>query len=149
MATFTGTDGSITFTGGGQTDKAILNLRNFTIDQQQDTIENTVMSANGSRTYVPGLSTYTISGDVYWDGSDSNGHFLLAEDFMNHEGGTGEDSAITFKVYPSGSAGSATNTKFEGTAIMTSFSISSTVDGMIEASFSAQGTGTLAVDNIS
>jgi len=146
MATYTGHDGTISFTGGGQTDKTIVNMRNFSIEQTQDTIENTVMSANGSRTYVPGLSTYTISGDVFWDGSDATGHFLLGEDFMNHEGA---DSSITFKVFPSGSAGSVSNTKFEGSAILTSFSITSTVDGMVEASFTAQGTGTLAVDLIS
>lgn len=145
MATFTGHDGIISFTGGGQTEKTILNMRNFTVEQTQDTIEDTVMSANGSRTYKPGLSTYTISGDVYWDGSDTTGHFLLAEDFMNHEG---EDTALTFQVYPSGSGASANNVKLEGSAIMTSFSITSSVDGMVEASFSAQGTGTLAVDAI-
>ena len=144
MATYTGHDGKIEFTGGAQTDLAIANMRSFTIEQTQDTIEDTVMSTgNATRTYKPGLSTYTISGDVYWDGADT-GH-LLMDDFLNQEGG---DTLVSFKCYPSGDASGGTNAELSGSGILTSFSITSSVDGMVEASFSIQGSGDLTVTNI-
>lgn len=146
MATFTGHDGKIEFTGGGQTDAAIANMRNFTVEQTQDTIEDTVMSTgNMTRTYKPGLSTFTISGDIYWDGSDTNGHLLL-DDFLNQEGG---DTLVSFKCYPSGDASGGTNAELAGSGILTSLSITSSVDGMVEASFSIQGSGDLTVTAIS
>jgi len=144
MATYTGHDGKIEFTGGAQTDLAIANMRSFTIEQTQDTIEDTVMSTgNATRTYKPGLSTYTISGDVYWDGGDT-GH-LLMDDFLNQEGG---DTLVSFKCYPSGDAAGGINAELSGEGILTSFSITSSVDGMVEASFSIQGSGDLTVTNI-
>lgn len=144
MATFTGHDGKIEFTGGGQTDLAIANMRNFTIEQTQDTIETTVMSTgNMSRSYMPGLSTFTMSADIYWDGSDT-GH-LLMDDFLNQEGG---DTLVSFKAYPSGDASGGVNAELAGSGIITSMSITSSVDGVVEASISIQGSGDLTTTNI-
>jgi predicted secreted protein len=145
MATFTGHDGKIEFTGGGQTDLAIANMRNFTIEQTQETIEDTVMSTgNMTRTYKPGLSTFTMSADIFWDGSNT-GHLLL-DDFLNQEGG---DTLVSFKAYPSGDATGGVNAELAGSGILTSLSITSSVDGMVEASVAIQGSGALTTTNIS
>jgi len=147
MATYTGHDGKIEFTGGGQTDLPIANMRNFTVEQTQDTIETTVMKhagGNMSRTYMPGLSTFTMSADIYWDGADT-GH-LLMDDFLNQEGG---DTLVSFKAYPSGDASGGTNAELAGSGIITSFTITSSVDGVVEASISIQGSGDLTTTNIS
>jgi len=144
MATFTGHDGKLEFTGGGQTDLPIANMRNFSIEQTQDTIETTVMTTgNASRTYMPGLSTFTMSADIYWDGSDT-GH-LLMEDFLNQEGG---DTLVSFKAYPSGDDPGGINAELVGEGIITSLSITSSVDGVVEASISIQGSGALTTTNI-
>lgn len=142
MATFTGQAGLIKI----GTD-IVAELRSFTIEQTQDTVETTSMQAAGSsstavsRSYKPGLSTFTITGDVYFDGDDTAQAAL--------EGGLDEaglGTALTFKVYPAG-VGASDGKAFTGSAIMTSFSVSSSVDGAVEASFAAQGTGDLTVND--
>lgn len=140
MATFTGHDGVVKFadTDDTLTLAAIGNLRNFTIEQTQDTIEDTSMGSTGMRTYKPGLSTFTISGDVFFDGADNVQNKL--DELVSKVDG---ESNATFEVYPSGTAGG--NTKLSGSCIITSFSITSSVDSMVEASFAAQGTGSLTL----
>ena len=151
MATFTGHDGVIKFAdtdfdesqSGDQALSltAIGNLRNFTIEQTQDTVENTVMGGGNVRSYLPGMSTFTISGDVYFDGADT-----VQATLDNLVSKTGDATTATFEVYPSGTAGG--NTKFSGKCVITSFSITSSMDGMVEASFAAQGSGALTVAQI-
>ena len=73
MATYTGHDGVVKFNDtdagiGGL--NPIGNLRNFSIEQTQDTIEDTAMGTANVRTYKPGLSTFTFSGDVFFDESN-------------------------------------------------------------------------------
>lgn len=142
MATFTGQSGLIKIGSD-----IVGELRSFTIEQTQDTVEVTAMQAAGSsttsvsRAYKPGLSTFTISGDVYFDGDNSAQAAL--EGGLDDAAGT---TALSFKVYPAGVA-STDGKAFEGSAIMTSFSVTSSVDGAVEASFAAQGTGDLTLDD--
>ena len=142
MSTFTGQSGVIKIGSD-----IVGELRSFTIEQTQDTIETTAMQAAGnsstpvSRVYKPGLSTFTISGDVYFDGDNTAQASL--EGGLD-EGGLG--TALVFKVSPAGN-GASDGKAFQGSAIMTSFSVSSSVDGAVEASFAAQGTGDLTIDN--
>ena len=145
MATFTGFDGSIKFadTGDSLSLTAVANLRNFTIEQTQDTIETTVMGTTGMRTYKPGLSTFTMSGDLFFDGTDT-----VQEKLDELVSKTGEESLATFEAYPSGDASSSNNTTLSGSVVITSFSITSSVDGMVEASFAAQGSGGLTLAQI-
>lgn len=146
--TYTGFDGAIKFIDattdvGLSSGEFIGNLRNFTIEQTQDTIEDTNMSSGGMRTYKPGLSTFTISGDVFFDHGDN---MQAKMDEMITK--TGNDTVEgTFEVFPSGTDTGQTpaNSKLSGKCIITSFSITSSVDSMVEASFAAQGTGPLAI----
>lgn len=146
MATFTGQAGIIKVALDGGTHYAIGELRSFTIDQTQDTVEVTATQAAGdssvavSRSYKPGLSTFTISGDIYFDGDDTNGQAALEGKLDEAATGT----AVEFKVFPAG-VGASDGKAFSGNAIMTSFSVSSSVDGAVEASFAAQGTGALTI----
>lgn len=151
MATFQGFDGVLKFadadTSGGANDistaTAIGNLRNFTIETSQDTIETTTMSSGGHREYKAGLSTFTISGDVYFDYTDDVQ--IVMEQLTSKDDSTAANDAVaTFEAYPSGTA--TGNAKYSGSCIITSWSVTSNVDGVVEASFSAQGTGVLAVE---
>ena len=144
MATYTGHDGVIKLadTGDSLSSTAIGNLRNFTIEQTQDTIEDTAMGSSGMRTYKPGLSTFTISGDVFFDHADT-----VQAKIDELVSKTGQETLATFEVFPSGDGTSETpaNSKLSGSCIITSFSITSSVDGMVEASFAAQGSGAVTV----
>lgn len=140
MATYTGHDGVIKLadTDASLSSTAVGNLRNFTIEQTQDTIEDTAMGTANVRTYKPGLSTFTFSGDVFFDESD--GVHNVFDDLVTK---TGEGSVASFEVYPAGE--DSGRRKLSGSMVITSFSITSSVDGMVEASFAAQGTGALTI----
>ena len=144
MATYTGHDGVVKFNDtdagiGGL--NPIGNLRNFTIESTQDTIESTSMGTSNVRTYKPGLTTFTFSGDVFFD--EANVIHNALDDLVAK---TGESSEATFEVYPAGE--DSGRRKLSGSMIITSFSITSSVDGMVEASFAAQGSGALTVAQI-
>ena len=140
MATYTGHDGVIKLadTDASLSSTVMGNLRNFTIEQTQDTIEDTVMGSPNVRTYKPGLSTFTFSGDVFFD--EANAVHNAIDDLVTK---TGEGSEASFEVYPAGE--DSGRRKLSGSMIITSFSITSSIDGMVEASFAAQGTGALTV----
>ncbi len=144
MAFFTGHDGVVKITGESLSgdDQKIGNLRSFTIDQTQDAIETTVMGSAGNyRTYQPGLSTFTVSGDMYFD--FSNAAQAKIDDFMSMSG----DSTLgTIECYPNGATTATGNAKLSGGFVFTSFSITSAVDGVVECSFSGQGTGALTTE---
>ena len=125
------------------TDAVIGNLRNFSIETTQDTIETTTMTDGGHRTYKPGLSTFTISGDVFFDYTDPV-QAAMEQLTSKDDSTTANDAVATFEAYPSGSA--TGNAKYSGSCVITSWSVTSSVDGIVEASFSAQGTGVLAVE---
>ena len=138
MAIISGHGGVIKEGSGAGT--ALGNLRGWTIEQTQDTIETTVMSgdydAATSRTYVAGPHTWTISGDIFYDSADSV--------MTNIESGASDLSLVQVKLYPSDDD---TGEKYwEGNVVITSFSVTSSVDGMVEASFAGQGSGALALN---
>jgi len=141
---FSGFDGVIEFTDSDNSlsDAVIGNLRNFSIETSQDSIETTSMEDGGHRTFKPGLSSFTISGDVYFDYTDAVQ--LKMEQLTSKDDTTaGNDATATFKAYPAGS--STGMAKYSGDIIITSWTVTSSVDGIVEASFSAQGSGVLAV----
>ncbi len=141
MATFTGHDGAIKVSGDGLSSEKIGNLRSFTVEQSQDAIETTSMEATGGyRTYKPGLSTWSVSGDMYFDLTDSAQAKM--DDLVSF---TGDEAFGSIECYPSGTATTTGNTKLNGNFIFTSFSVTSSVDGIVEASFSGQGSAALTV----
>jgi hypothetical protein len=142
---FSGFDGVINFTDADNSLSATVigNLRNFSIETSQDSIETTSMEDSGHRTFKAGLSSFTFSGDVFFDYTDAV-QLKMEQLTSKDDTTTGNDAVATFEAYPSGTTSG--NAKYSGSCIITSFSVTSSVDGVVEASFSAQGTGPLAVD---
>jgi len=124
MATHTGSEGTVHFGAN-----AIAEIRSFTIDQTGDTVEDTTMG-DTSRTYIKTLKTFSGSVDVFWDETDTNGQLSME---VHDEG--------TINVYPEGN--SSGDNYYTGNIIVTGFNITSSFDGMVEASISFQGTGAL------
>jgi len=127
--TYNGQSGVVKYDVTG-TPTAVAEVRSFTIDQETATVENTVMG-DSDRTYLPSLSQFSGSMDVYFRDDDSAANALFA--------GIGADAA-TIELYPSGET---TGIKLSGEIIVTGHSITSNFDGMVEASVSFQGTGAL------
>jgi hypothetical protein len=134
MGMITGNDGAILL---GSTTLAA--VRNFSVELTADTIEKTTMG-NDTRQFLKGMSTYTGSADIYfdpadWGNTDSSTFNLTYQSGSSLVGASG----ITFKGYV---VQDATNdVAFTGTVIITGYTVNSSMDGMVEASISFQGTG--------
>jgi predicted secreted protein len=135
MAILTGNNGVIKIDGSvGGSLVTVLGVRNFSVDMTADTIEKTVMG-NDTRQYLKGLSTWSGSADVYLDDAHMTGGASAIASLIATSGTVGEAS-VTVELYLNSTAN-----KFSGEAIITGFTVNSSMDGMVEASISFQGTG--------
>jgi len=134
--TYTGESGVIKFTDNSSSSVVgVASVRSFTIDQELDAIESTVMGS-GARTYIPGLRQFSGSMDIYFrdDTAAGSGNINLF-DAVN----SGATTSL-IELYPSGET---TGIKLAGTVIITGHSITANHDGMVEASVTFQGSGAL------
>ena len=136
MAILTGNNGAISVNG-----IAVLAVRNFSIEMTRDTIETTTMGVD-VRTFVSGLSQFSGSADVYFDPDTATTGFDAAETTFNPTAGLVGTAGVSGKFYIELDA-TATNpdSVFTGTIIVTGYTVNSSMDGMVEASMSFQGTG--------
>ena len=125
MSTHKGSEGTVK--SGAN---AIAEIRSYTITETADVLEDTTMG-DASRTYLASLKTFSGSIECYWDETDTNGQLTLDP-----------GSTVTINVYPEGSTSG--DTYYTGSVIITEKSITASFDGMVEASFSFQGTGALS-----
>jgi predicted secreted protein len=132
MATLAGNNGAISINS-----IAVLAVRNFSIEMTEDTIETSVMGTD-VRTYVGGMSSFSGSADVYFDSSD----YDTNEATFNPTAGLVGASGVTGKFYVTLDAtGTNSDQAFTGTIIVTGYTVNSSMDGMVEASISFQGSG--------
>ena len=125
---YTGESGSVSY--GGATVAAV---RSFTVDNETQTIETTAMGSSGNaRTYLPGLTQWSGSMDVYQIDDDSEQTAILAA------AQSGAEAALI--LYPSGSG---IGISLTGQVVITGHSLTSSFDGMVEGSISYQGSGAL------
>jgi predicted secreted protein len=135
MAILSGNNGVIKIdasVGGAST--AVANVRNFSIDLTSDTIETTTMGVD-VRTYLKGLSSWSGSADIYFDPAASTGT-IATHAILNPTSGTVGSSTLSFEGILNTTAG-----VFGGEIIITGFTVNSSMDGMVEASISFQGSG--------
>jgi len=129
----TGNNGAIIV--GGITLAAV---RNFSVEMTRDTIETTVMGKD-VRTYVGGMSSFSGSADIYFDTAE----FDTNETTFNPTTGTVGTGVVTSAKFYLAKEGSGTQSSvFTGDIIITGYSITSSMDGLVEASISFQGTAT-------
>lgn len=125
MATHKGSEGTVK--SGAN---AIAEIRSYTITETADVLEDTTMG-DASRTYLASLKTFSGSIDCFWDETDTNGQLSLDP-----------GSTVTINIYPEGSTSG--DTYYTGSVIVTEKTVTASFDGMVEASFSFQGTGALS-----
>lgn len=130
MATLTGNNGAITLNGNN-----VAAVRSFSIEMTADTIETSVMGTD-VRTYVKGMSTFSGSADVYFDAAD----FDTYETTFNPTSGLVGASGVAVKFYLEQNYSSTSDYAFTGDVIVTGYTVNSSMDGMVEASISFQGT---------
>jgi len=124
--TYTGEAGRVEFDVSDSLTN-VASVRSFSIDLNTETIEDTNMSSGGVRSYKAGLTDFSGTMDLFMRDSDA------AQQALRTQG----SAPATLKLYPSGTTTGMTLT---GEVIITGFSITSTFDGMVEATCSFQGT---------
>jgi|TARA_R100000479_G_scaffold113520_2_gene57423 hypothetical protein len=128
MATFKGKDGVVKVGSN-----AIGEIRNFSVDESADTIEDTSMG-DTARTYVDSLTQFTASIDALFDDGDTAQTALTI------------GSTATFSFLPEGD--SSGKYSLSGSGIVTGITRSQSFDNMVEISFSLQGSGALTIGTV-
>ena len=129
MANHTGKDGVVKV--GSNT---VAETRSWSLSEEAETIENTAMG-DAARTFEVGLKTWSVNVSAFWDETDTNGQVAMAA-----------GSSITLNLYPEGAG--AGDTYYSGTALITSTEKSAELDGMVEISFDATGSGALSTATV-
>ena len=125
MANHKGSEGTVKI--GTDT---IAEIKDWSITETGDTLEDTSMG-DAARTFLASLTSWDGSVSVFWDETDTNGQGALTI-----------GASVALKVYPEGNA--STDVFYEGTALVTGIERNAAFDGMVEASFTFQGTGVLS-----
>jgi predicted secreted protein len=136
MAAITGNNGVLKIDNASGTATAIANVRNYSIDITSDTIETTTMGVD-VRTYVKGLSQFSGSADIYFDTANYTGGANVVA-VLNPTSVNVGASPVTLEAYLNDTAN-----KFAGEVIITGFTVNSSMDGLVEASISFQGSGAI------
>ncbi len=134
MATLTGNNGVVKIDNASGTPTAVAAVRNFSVEITSDTIETTAMGQE-NRSYVKGLASWSGSADIYFDAANLTGGASVIAALIPTGGSVG-DAPITVELYLNNTAN-----KFSGEAIITGYTANSSMDGMVEASISFQGSG--------
>lgn len=123
--TVKGSAGVVTIAG-----QALGEIRSFSIEESADTIEDTSMG-DTSRTYKSSLKGFTASVDALFDEDDvGQAEFTI-----------GSSVACVFRSEGTGSG----LMERSGTGIVTGITINQAYDGLVETSFTLQGTGALDI----
>ena len=129
MATHTGSAGTVKVGSN-----AVGELKSWTLDQSQDTVETTKLG-DTVKTYSATQSSSSGTMDCFWDETDSNGQVALAI-----------GTTATLNLYPEGATSG--DTFYSGSAIITSVGVSQSHDGIVERSFGFQITGAVTIATV-
>lgn len=134
MAILTGNNGVVKIDNASGTLTTVAAVRNFTVELTTDTIETTTMTVD-VRTYLKGLSSWSGSADIYFDPDNyTGGSSVIAA--LNPTGLNVGAGTVSIELFLNSTAN-----KFAGEVIITGFTVNSSMDGMVEASISFQGSG--------
>lgn len=136
MSILTGNNGVVKIDNASGTPTAIAAVKNYSVEIKADTIETSTMGVD-ARTYVKGMSSFSGSADVYFDTANYTGGASVVA-VLNPTAGTVGDVPVSIELYLNN-----TSDKFAGEIIVTGYSVKSSMDGMVEASISFQGSGAI------
>jgi hypothetical protein len=125
MANHTGSEGIVKVGTNN-----IAEVRSWTLTNTADTIEDTTMG-DSWRTHQSVLSAWSGQIVCYWDETDTTGQGALTS-----------GASVAVKLYPEGAT--AGDIYYSGNALVTSIERTAAFDGLVEATFAFQGTGTLS-----
>jgi len=107
----------------------VAEVRDWSLEETAETIDSTQLS-DSAKTFEVGTTSWSGSVNAFWDETDTNGQVAMSA-----------GASVTLNLYPEGATSG--DTFGSGTAIISSISKSGGIDGLVEASFSFQGTDAL------
>ena len=129
MATHTGSQGTVKVGSN-----AVAELKSWSLDQTQDTVETTKLG-DTVKTYSVTQSSSSGTMDCFWDETDTNGQVACSI-----------GATVTLNLYPEGATSG--DTYYSGSAIITSVGVSQSHDGLVERSFGFQITGAVTIATV-
>lgn len=130
-SSYHGKGGALTLGG-----TAVAQITDWSVSQSVDVADTTTME-DSDRTFLAGIKSFEGSADVLWSAGDTSGNLQAGEIAV------GTTYAAIF--YPGGTSG---NVSYSGNVICTGVEVTATVDDVITASITFQGTGALTIDDI-
>ena len=129
MATHTGSQGTVKVGSN-----AVAELKNWTLDQSQDTVETTKLG-DTTKTFSITQSSSSGTMDCHWDETDSSG-----------QGAMTIGATVTLNLYPEGATSG--DTYYTGSAIITSVGVAQAHDGIVERTFGFQVSGAVTIGTV-
>lgn len=124
---------------------AVASIRSFSLEETQETIDATTMNVGGVayRTNKPTFKSWSGSIDVFWTTQDDD----TAPDGQVDANSllVPGSTEVTIHFWPIGD--DLHELGYQGPALITGRTISSSVDGMVEASITVIGTGPVTEQN--
>ena len=120
---------------------AVASIRSFSFEETQETIDATTMNASGVafRTNKPTFKSWSGSLDIFWTTTDDDTSPDGQVDANTSL--TPGSTEVTIHFWPIGDT--TNDLGYQGPALITGRTISSSVDGMVEASITVIGTGAI------
>lgn len=115
MAEVKGCSGSLTFTN------LTAGVKAWTLDYQQEVLETTDFADSCARTYMAGFTGWTATATANWDAANT--------------AKPGDSATLTLTV--------TSGKTYSGTALVTGLAVNTNVQGIVEATYTFQGTGAL------
>lgn len=146
--TKTGTGGAVRIAVADSSSfETVANLRSWSVDESIDTVEDTSMASNGSRSYKTTHKTWTATADVYLTFDDATAS-AEAENFSETLIAASTIDAITIGTsyeweFYADDSDSHGHESYNGTGIITGISRSLAHDGLAEMSVTIQGNSLL------
>ena len=114
---------------------AVGDAKAWSLDISQETVDTTNFGSNGWKESEATLKAWSGSITVLFDGGADAGQAALIT-------GVTSGSSVAVELL-TGASGSGTSEMFSGNVIVTTMPVSNDVNGIIEVSFSFEGTGAL------
>ena len=129
-SSYHGKGGALTLGG-----TAVAQITDWSVSQSVDVADTTTMG-DADRSFLAGIKSFEGSADVVWAAEDAESQLVAGEIVV------GTTYAAIF--YPGGTTGQVS---YSGSVICTGVEVTATVDDVVTASISFQGTGALTVDD--
>jgi hypothetical protein len=134
MTQYHGKDGAI-YTGANE----IGEVTDFSLDvsvETYQTIEPTLSDPDPWITHAPGARSWTATIEAKYDHGDTNGQEALMADLL-----ATDQTTASFTVYPTGNTSG--HDAISGTGVITGLSSSTGIGGIVNRTFTIQGSGAL------